>query len=682
MKTKPRASTRRTIWLKCLAALILFAALPLIERAHAQKVRLYPDPGYGQMGVYASGPDTYFDYHLAKMKLGDTFPNKKQFWADLKVDEDRCESSHRHDIYFIYCGERSESLQIVKSRVDAWLKAEPDIPTYPELIPAICIGEENIPSRNAVLDGSAQHIRETYGIPVFQFYSMPLSPDPDLTADGWVFDAYGMQNVEFRKHLMKYVALGKPVVCIPWASDPHWTGWSKSSDTAAMINREWHQFQTCMEFDVSCAVFAVAGPGAMNPWLGSQTKHMVKLRNWLGTKREEMHAFQENDLPLRSANFSARDRSVPVGGDPEAPSIYEEDFSGFGWVRDADIRGFLNLELTSRPGDPGFLLLRTGGVRRGSHDPAGTSDRRSPQPQRTGDLRSGRVRGQETRAQPSGKVQASLTYRFESYFLIESVRVVLDASAPNASRSRNEIALSTGELGQSWPLSAVQSDADSIQPLVLSDDEQLKGRHVFYLRLSMENGVASTEPTANPSHAGLRANQLDRLRVECVHQPPPTGATAKLVADAYGNLSYEDDFSTTRWRHLGSVTARHENHGGYREGKFWVGMVGGYATATEIVQRVSSSRELKELAVTADCYADGKNLGGSAMLRVAPRGAAPKWQVSTKGRHRGPLRLEVPSEEFDGLQEFDVSILLKSNSGVEHGEKACATVDRLSVHAR
>ena len=85
---------------------------------------------------------------------------------------------------------------------------------------------------------------------------MPLQPDSGLTADGWVFDAYGWQSVEFRKHVMKYVVLDKPVVCIPWASDPHWTGWSRSSDTATMINREWHQFQTCMEFDVSCAVFA------------------------------------------------------------------------------------------------------------------------------------------------------------------------------------------------------------------------------------------------------------------------------------------------------------------------------------------------------------------------------------------------------------------------------------------
>lgn len=615
---------------KCLIALAVLSA-SLVELAYAEEVRPYPDPGYRRLGVYAGGPESYFDYQLAKLILRDTFGNKKQFWANLKADEKQQSGSRRHKIYTIYCGERTEALEVVKARVDGWLKPEPDIPTYAKLIPAICLGEENVTSRNAVLDGLASHIRQTYGIPVFQFYSMPLSPDPDLTADGWVFDAYGYQSVEFRKHLMKFVALDKPVVCIPWASDPRWTGWSGWSDTAEMINHEWHQFRTCMEFDVSCAVFAVAGAGAVNPWLGSKTKDMVKLRNWLRTKREEMHAFGDGDLPLQSGNLSARDRSVSVGGDADAPSVYEENFSGFSWIHDADIRGFLNLKLTSRPEEPGFLLMKT---------------------------------------TPGRKAQASLRYRFESYFPLESVHVTLDGAAPADARCRNELAISMDELGRSWPLDAAQSEVNSIQPLVLNDDGQLKGRHVFYLRIKMEN------------HGDLPANRLDRLRVECVHQAPPAGAAAKLVGDAYGNLSYEDDFSTSRWRHFGSVKAQHDDHGGYRRGRFWVGMVGGYATSAELVQRISSPRELKELAITADCYADGKNLGGSAVLRIAPRGEEPKWETSTQGMHRGPLRVEVPGEELAGLREFDVRILLRSGSGVEHGERACATVNDLSIHAR
>lgn len=125
----------------------------------------------------------------------------------MKANEAHRKSSHRHNIYFVYCGERWETFEICKARIDAWLKPEADVPTYPKLIPAICLGEENINRRNAVLDGLARHIRETYAIPVFQFCSMPLSLNPSLTADGLVCDAYGMQDLPFRKHLIKFVAL-------------------------------------------------------------------------------------------------------------------------------------------------------------------------------------------------------------------------------------------------------------------------------------------------------------------------------------------------------------------------------------------------------------------------------------------------------------------------------------------
>ena len=510
----------------------------LVQAQH--DLRAWPDPGYGKLGVYASGPDSYFDYQLAKLSLGDEFPNKKAYWAGLKANEARSAASHRHNIYLVYCGERSESLETCKSRIDAWLKPEANVPTYPELIPAVCLGEENVGSRDPVLDSLARHIRETYGIPVFQFYSMPLAPNPDLTADGWVFDAYGMQDVPFRKHLMKFVALGKPVVCIPWASDPHWTGWARSETTEAMINHQWHQFPICMEFNISCAVFAVAGPGAMNPWLHSNTKEMIKLRNWLRTKRQQMHAFETDALPLPTANFSAADRSVPAGGDTDSPSVYEESFSGFTWIHDADIRGFLNLQLTSEPGQPGFLRM----------DP------------RPGEL-----------------VRASLTWRFESYFPLERVKVTLDAAAPPASGCRNTLAITTDELGRDWPHRIEQARADELQPVVLSVPDKLRGKRSFYVRLDMED---------NADGDGLPGNLIDRLRVECVHQSPPAGATAKLVADDYGGLSYEDDFSTLRWKHFGQVEVARENHGGHRGDELWVGMVGGYATSTELSQRFSS----------------------------------------------------------------------------------------------
>ena len=102
---------------------------------------------------------------------------------------------------------RRKETGLARRRIDAWLKSEPNSPTFLELIPAICLGEENVGSHNPLLEALAVHIREHYRIPVFQWYSDPLSPDPNLTADGWIWDSYGRDSVSFRKHLMKFTVL-------------------------------------------------------------------------------------------------------------------------------------------------------------------------------------------------------------------------------------------------------------------------------------------------------------------------------------------------------------------------------------------------------------------------------------------------------------------------------------------
>ena len=98
----------------------------LFLSASAEQVRPYPDPGYRRLGVYGRGPESRFDYHLVKLRLGDTFPDKKPFWAGLKAERTRQDDSHRHDVYFLYCGERTDGLEAVTARVDAWLKPEPE----------------------------------------------------------------------------------------------------------------------------------------------------------------------------------------------------------------------------------------------------------------------------------------------------------------------------------------------------------------------------------------------------------------------------------------------------------------------------------------------------------------------------------------------------------------------------
>jgi len=597
-------------------------------------LRPYPDPGHRWLGVYAGGPEESFDYFLRKLSLGETFPDKAAWWQDWKEARAQLPPAHRHDVVVVYCGEKEGDLAAARRRLDAWLQPEPGTPTYPELIPAICLGEENLGSQNAVLDGLARHIRDTYGIPVLQWYSDPLSPSPELTADGWIWDSYGWDSVRFRKHLMKFAVLRKPALCVPWAADPHWPQWTQYPTAAALIDREWRQFEICREFNIGCAVFAVAGPhGSVNTWAGSTAAELVALRNALRTQRAMMHAVRPGELPLSTANFSARDLSPQVGVDPDEPGAYLESFSGFDWLHAADVRGFLNLRLASQPATPGFLELVP---------------------------------------RLAGPARAELIYRFESWFPIASVEVELLGEVAEAT-ARNTLSLAPEEPDSEWPREVVQSRTTGGQPVRLQDEMVVRGRRSFCVRIVMEN------PRGEPGTAG---NRLDQLRVRVIHQPPPPGATAVLQPDDNDTLGYHDNFRTMRWRHLGRVAATHPSHGGFREGQFWVGLKGGTAIDTHLVQRVSSPRPLRELTVAADGYADGPNLGGGLRLEVAPRGGEPRWSISSAGRHDGVLTLVIPSTELDGLAEFDIHVRLLSGSGVEQQDKACATLRGLRVVAR
>ena len=622
-------------WSCVVAGLLAFTLLVSGNPATAQTaVRAYPDPGHRWLGVYAGAPEHLFDYFLRKLTLAETFPEKRAWWHNWKETQHSLRPGHRHDVFILYCGEKEGDLATARRRVDAWLQPEPGVETYPELIPAICLGEENLGAHNPLLEGLARHIRETYGIPVLQWYSDPLSPDPNLLADGWIWDSYGWDSVRFRKHLMKFAVLRKPALCVPWAADPHWPQWTQYPTAAALIDREWRQFDICREFNIGCAVFAVAGPhGSVNTWAGSSAPELVSLRNALRIRREAMHALRPGELPLSSAQFSARDVVPQVGGDPESPGEYLESFAGFDWLHAADVRGFLDLRLSSQPAAPGFLELVP---------------------------------------RQSGPTQAELVYRFESWFPLERVEVQLVAEVRSAGAS-NRLSLATEESDGAMAIARRQRETTGLQELVVNDETLVRGRHVCFVRVLLDN------PQGKPGEAG---NRLDQLRVRAIHQTPPAGASAALVADDNDDLGYRDDFRTSRWRHLGTLVAAHPTHGGWRGNHFWVGLKGGTATETHLMQRFTSPRPLRELKVLADCQADGPNLGGSVRLAVSPRGGEPRWKVTSAPRQDGGLSLLIPPEEIAGLQEFDLHVWLHSGSGVEQGDKACAVLRGIQIFGK
>ena len=615
-----------------------FLTLPAMWLQAAEpKVRSYLDPGYRKMGVYAGGPKRYFDYSLAKMSLADKFPKKKEWWAQYK------NKKPDHTVWTVFAGMRNgKDLETIRRRFDAWLKPEPGIPTYPQAISAICLDEENPSSRSKMMDALARHIRNNYKIPVFQWYTDPFGPNTNVTADGWVWDSYGWSPSRYRRHAMGFVLMGKPAICTPWATDPKWPQWTQYPSTAAMINREWHQFTTCMEFNISTAPFCVAGPGAMNPWLGSGSPDMKLLRSALRSKRREMHAIRPGTLPLATANFSAAARIIPAGGDPGDPSRYVDTFNGTSIVQDATITGFLDLMVTSRPAKPGFLVIR-------------------PRPRQAKSVRR--------------PVAASLTYYMKSYFPLKSVKVSLKASAPKNLGAKNRITISTSEF-ETMPVESItQSNQSNIVPVLLEAKFSSKQgvRDAFVtLKMSQTNGSS-----VDLSH------RLDELVIECEHFPPKPNASVRLHVGQYGSVSYDDDFTTPRWKHFGKLTASAKSHGGKRGASFWVGLQGGYVVQTTVTQRFQSPKPLKELHIETSGYANRAQLGGHLVVEVIPKGSPkPKWKQDSPDRFHGSMTLKVPPKELNGLKEFVVRYRLISTSGVEQGKKACATLERIRIRGR
>ena len=175
---------------------------------------------------------------------------------------------------------------------------------------------------------------------------------------------------------------------------------------------------------------------------------------------------------------------------------------------------------------------------------------------------------------------------------------------------------------QDWSRKAEQSGNDEIDPVTLKANRSfLNNARTFFLRVRMTNHAKAS---------GASGNRLDHLTVECIHKPPQDpNATARLSQDVYGNLSYDDDFSTPRWKRLGRLQVAHKGYGGYRGPGFWVGIVDRRASSVHLVQRITAPREIKELVVAVDGKVHSKSLGGHLDLGVAPRGQAIRWKTST-----------------------------------------------------
>ena len=277
----------------------------------------------------------------------------------------------------------------------------------------------------------------------------------------------------------------------------------------------------------------------MNPWLGSGTPDMLLLRSALRSKRRQMRALRPDDLPLVTANFSESSRSIPVGGGPGTPSVYVDPFNAPNLISDTSITGFLDLMLTSRPAEPGYLVVR-------------------PRPESQGETRR--------------PVDTSLTYHLNSHFPLKQVLISLRATAPTALGATNSMSVSTHELAENPDQQVEQTDQDMAGTLQLQvGPEILHGSRDLFVTVRMTQQMGSSD---NLSH------RLDQLLFECENIPPAADSIASLDLDQYGNILYRDDFTTDRWKYFGEVQTSAKTHGGYRNHEFWVGMKRGTIVST------------------------------------------------------------------------------------------------------
>lgn len=181
---------------------------------------------------------------------------------------------------------------------------------------------------NAIYD----HVKARYDGPVYQWYSMPLGPRCDQKADGWVLDAYGFYHERFRKHVMKFIIMDKPViVCI------------NATPGVNSLQCSQEQVRVCEEFNIPVFYFAVHGSmGSVNLYMQSDDPLVARWRSWMLRVFDGGWRTDVRRLPTESAqhSFSA---DFELAGDEAGDLQWAEDFTTYGFIDGATIHGFLNL---------------------------------------------------------------------------------------------------------------------------------------------------------------------------------------------------------------------------------------------------------------------------------------------------------------------------------------------------
>jgi len=572
----------------------------------------YEYPGYSKLGVYIGAPNEYFDYSVSRIVLGDTMENKKEWWDGLKK-----KPMGRNDILIVHCGERENlSLEVLTKRLDTWLESDKNVKTDPSLISAVCIGEENIPNNS--LNVIAKHLKEKYNLFVFQWLSYPLFPSTDIIADGWIYDAYTASKMDFRQFVLAYTSMKKPFVYCFWATDPHWDSNYYYKDVKTMIQSEWHQLDTCKEFNIAPFGFCVSDVnGSVNAWQYLDDNNLIILRDAVFSLKKDINSFSNKKLlPLPSANYSYKERVIACDSGVDNEYLYEEDFKDFKWVKDCDITGFLNLKVASAPEKTGSIVNLEGG-------------------------------------------NSSLTYAFKGFYPIKDVAVEIDSVCKGLAKTKVEYSFNKID----WkPILTLDKTSKKISKNKIALEPSLS--KLVYVRLSMEGGAKATGEYANIINSIKFFINTDIKEARCMLSP-----------DYHGIVNYVDNFNSYLWQSFGSFNPSLCGRWSFDRG-FTAKIVSGYADTAILTQKFSLQTVPKELKIKVD--GSGKSeLGGILEIGIAPAGG----EVIEKQDVASSKELIIKKENLANLKDFDLYVYLKSNAGTGGGQIA-TSLKEIKIYAR
>lgn len=302
-------------------------------------------------GIYRYGEESGYTFQMFSRYLSKNIDanDKKSFWESVKKrHDDGTEIPIIFQLHFdkdgTNCGYKNfPPFENCKEQLDAFFKSTDDCPTYPELLFGVTLDEENKNWDGQILPQQqlSKYLRETYHVKVYHWLTEPLKPTLDLEGDGWVLDAYDVQQKFFYSHLEAFVLTGKPVVPILWASG-HFDNFPafRNMDWNDLTHFSLHRIACCRALNLPVMLFAVSQEpyGSVGGWFNFQCPEEEEKY-----RRRILEALHE---PACTYPLVVPEKKIILTCTPDAPEDKTIDLTNFHLVNYTHFDNVRNWELT------------------------------------------------------------------------------------------------------------------------------------------------------------------------------------------------------------------------------------------------------------------------------------------------------------------------------------------------